>query len=103
VELSVERPERIASLYDETVGLHRFVKTHGESARLTEVIERALRALGLSKNEAKVYIYLARSGERKASEIQGLYPFIELKLTGSLGILRRGGLYLQSLKSLLSL
>ena len=71
VELSVKRPERIASLYDETIGLHRFVKTRGESARSTEVIERALRALGLSKNEAKVYIYLARSGERKASEISG--------------------------------
>jgi|GEM_PF-4558253 len=40
VELSVERPERIASLYDETIGSHRFVKTRGESARSTEVIER---------------------------------------------------------------
>jgi len=85
VELSVERPERIASLYDETVGLHRFVKTHGGSARSTEVIERALRALGLSKNEAKVYIYLARSGERKASEISGV---LSLHRTETYRILR---------------
>ncbi|MCL6507784.1 MAG: helix-turn-helix domain-containing protein, partial [Bryobacteraceae bacterium] len=32
-------------------------------------IEKALRGLGLSKNEVKVYVYLSRTGEHKASEI----------------------------------
>lgn len=69
MELSVEKPEGIMKLYDENSGLWRFVKTDKESVKSIEVIERALRRLGLSKNEVKVYIYLARTGEHKASEI----------------------------------
>ncbi len=69
MELSVEKPEGIMKIYDENSGLWRFVKTDKESVKSIEVIERALRRLGLSKNEVKVYIYLARTGEHKASEI----------------------------------
>ncbi|MEM3783856.1 MAG: helix-turn-helix domain-containing protein [Candidatus Bathyarchaeia archaeon] len=69
MELSVEKPESIVKLYDENSGLWRFVKTDKGPAKSMETIEKALRGLGLSKNEVKVYVYLARTGEHKASEI----------------------------------
>jgi len=68
MELSVEKPENIMKLYDENTGLWRFVKTD-KSAKSLEIIEKTLCRLGLSKNEIKVYIYIARTGEHKASEI----------------------------------
>jgi len=69
MELSVEKPESIVKLYDENSGLWRFVKADKGPAKSMEIIEKALRGLGLSKNEVKVYVYLARTGEHKASEI----------------------------------
>ncbi len=69
MELAVEKPEGIMKLYDENSGLWKFVKADKGSVKSVEVIERALRGLGLSKNEVKVYIYLARTGEHKASDI----------------------------------
>jgi len=69
MELSVEKPENIMKLYDENTGLWRFVKTDKGPSRSLETIEKTLYRLGLSKNEIKVYIYIARTGEHKASEI----------------------------------
>ena len=69
MELSVERPENIVKLYDENTGLWKFVKADSGTARSLELIERTLHRLGLSKNEIKVYLYIARTGEHKASEI----------------------------------
>ncbi|MEM0095064.1 MAG: helix-turn-helix domain-containing protein [Candidatus Bathyarchaeia archaeon] len=69
MELSVEKPESIVKLYDENSGLWRFIKADKGPAKSIEIIEKALRGLGLSKNEVKVYIYLARTGEHKASDI----------------------------------
>jgi sugar-specific transcriptional regulator TrmB len=50
-----------------------------------EVIANALQKLGLSKNEIRVYVYLARSGMRKASEIS---EAISLHRTETYRILR---------------
>lgn len=69
MELSVEKPENIMKLYDKNTGLWRFVKTDRETSKSIEIIEKSLHRLGLSKNEIKVYIYIARTGEHKASEI----------------------------------
>jgi len=69
MELSVEKPEGIMKLYDENSGLWRFVKVDKGSGKSLEVIEKALSRLGLSKNEIRVYLYIARTGEHKASEI----------------------------------
>ena len=69
MELSVEKPENIMKLYDENAGSYRFVKTDSGLSKSIETIERTLHRLGLSKNEIKVYMSLARTGERKASEI----------------------------------
>jgi len=69
MELSVEKPKGIIKLYDENSGLWKFVKTDKGPTKSMEVIEKALHRLGLSKNEVKVYVHLARTGEHKASEI----------------------------------
>jgi len=69
MELSVEKPESIMKLYDENTGSWRFVRIDKGPSKSLEIIERTLHRLGLSKNEVRVYIYLARTGEHKASEI----------------------------------
>jgi sugar-specific transcriptional regulator TrmB len=69
MELSVEKPESIMKLYDENTGSWRFVKIDKGPSKSLEIIEKTLHRLGLSKNEVRVYIYLARTGEHKASEI----------------------------------
>jgi sugar-specific transcriptional regulator TrmB len=69
MELTVEKPESIMKLYDENSGLWRFVKVDKGPSKSMETIEKALYRLGLSKNEVRVYLYIARTGEHKASEI----------------------------------
>jgi len=69
MELSVEKPESFMKMYDETTGLSRFVRVDKGPAKSLETIEKALSRLGLSKNEVRVYMHIARTGEHKASEI----------------------------------
>jgi len=69
MELSVEKPESIVKLYDENSKLWKFIRVDKGPAKSMEIIEKALNRLGLSKNEVKVYLHLARTGEHKASEI----------------------------------
>lgn len=56
-------------LYDENTGLSRFVRVDKGPSKSVEIIEKALSRLGLSKNEVRVYMHIARTGEHKASEI----------------------------------
>jgi len=90
MELSVEKPEGIVKLYDENSGLWRFVKADKGSVKSVEVIEKALRGLGLSKNEVKVYVYLARTGEQRQVTFLKLCLFTELKPTEFCGIWKKG-------------
>lgn len=69
MELSVEKPKNIEKLYDENSGLWKFVRIDKGPIKSVEVIEKTFCRLGLSKNEVKVFMYLARTGEHKASEI----------------------------------
>ena len=69
MELSVEKPDGVMKLYDESTGLYKFVRTDKGPSRSLESVEKTLRRLGLSKNEIRVYLHLARTGEHKASEI----------------------------------
>jgi len=69
MELAIEKPEGIMKLYDESTGSWRFVRVDKGPGGSLDVLERALSRLGLSKNEIRVYIYIARTGEHKASEI----------------------------------
>jgi len=69
MELSVDKPENVVRMYDENFGVWRFVKADKGPPKSLEIIEKALYRLGLSKNEIRVYLYLARASEHKASEI----------------------------------
>lgn len=69
MELSFEKPESIMKLYDESTGLSRFIRVDKGPSKSVEIIEKALSRLGLSKNEVRIYMHIARTGEHKASEI----------------------------------
>jgi len=69
MELSVEKPESIMKLYDENSGLWKFVRVDRGPNKSIETIEKTFYRLGLSKNEIRVYLYIARTGEHKASEV----------------------------------
>lgn len=69
MEISAEDTQSIIRLYDENTRLFRFVRADKEQSKSVELVEKALLKLGLSKNEIKVYVFAARTGEHKASEI----------------------------------
>ena len=69
MELSLEKPENIVRLHDEKSGFSKFVKVNKGPIRHAKIIQKTFRRLGLSKNEVKVYLFLAKTGEHKASEI----------------------------------
>jgi sugar-specific transcriptional regulator TrmB len=56
-------------VHDEKAEPWRIVCGDKGSAKQLEIIENALARYGLSQNEAKAYVYLARTGEKKAAEI----------------------------------
>ncbi|MEM2119001.1 MAG: helix-turn-helix domain-containing protein [Candidatus Bathyarchaeia archaeon] len=69
MEISLEDTQNIIKLYDEDKGIFKFIRPDKEQTRSLELIEKAFARLGLSKNEIKVYVFIARTGEHKASEI----------------------------------
>ncbi len=69
METIVESPQRVVKLYDESTGSWKLVRKDKGPIKSIELIENMFQKLGLSKNEIRVYVYLARSRERKASEI----------------------------------
>ncbi|RLI21633.1 hypothetical protein DRO54_03215 [Candidatus Bathyarchaeota archaeon] len=69
METLIEKANAFVRLYDNKTGLWKVVKQDKEAIRSLSIIEETLMKLGLSKNETKVYLFLARTGEKKASEI----------------------------------
>jgi len=69
VEILKEKSERLVSLYDEDARVWKLLSKDREPLKSLKIIEDALLKFGLSRNEIRVYIYLARSGVRKAREI----------------------------------
>ena len=65
----MEKPKDLIKVYDEKNEAWKFVKKDQSFTRQLSTIEETLSRFGLLKNEIKVYLYLARSGEKKASEI----------------------------------
>lgn len=85
MEPSVKKPDSVVRLYDEKARLYKFVMKDKGPLQSLEAIENALVKLGLSKNEIRVYVYLARTGMLKASEISEV---ISLHRTETYRILR---------------
>lgn len=69
METLKEKPERLVSLYDEDARVWKLLSKDREPLKSLKIIEDALLKFSLSRNEIRVYIYLARSGIRKAREI----------------------------------
>jgi sugar-specific transcriptional regulator TrmB len=57
------------TLYDESARLWNFSRGDNGHLRSLKIIKGALAKFGLSNNEIRIYIYLARSGARKAREV----------------------------------
>jgi sugar-specific transcriptional regulator TrmB len=51
------------------LNVQRFVRKDAKENKQIELLESTLTEYGLSKSEAKAYLYLAMAGEKKASEI----------------------------------
>ncbi len=81
----MKKPDSVVRLYDEKARLYKFVMKDKGPLQSLEAIENALVKLGLSKNEIRVYVYLARTGMLKASEISEV---ISLHRTETYRILR---------------
>ena len=70
MELAMEKTnDLIQKIYDEKSEAWKIVKKDKSFTKQLSTIEETLSRFGLLKNEIKVYLYLARSGEKKASEI----------------------------------
>lgn len=69
MEAVLDDSRRVIKLYDENIGGWKLVRRDRGPFKSIEVIEEVFQKLGLSKNEIRVYVCLARSKERKASEI----------------------------------
>ena len=85
METLAKPPETVLKMYDEKAGLYKFVMKDKGPLKSLEAIESTLQKLGLSKNEIRVYIHLARSGMLKASEVSEV---ISLHRTETYRILR---------------
>ena len=85
LETLTAKLDDVVRLYDDKSGVWKFVKKDKGPFRSLEVIGNTLRKLGLSKNQIRVYLYLARSGVRKASEVSDA---ISLHRTETYRILR---------------
>jgi sugar-specific transcriptional regulator TrmB len=68
MELSMEKPNGLMKIHDKKGEAWKIIKDKGFTKQLS-TIEETLSRFGLLKNEIRVYLYLARSGEKKASEI----------------------------------
>jgi len=75
----------VVKLYDDKSGLWKLVRKDKGPFKSLEIIDSTLRKLGLSRNQIRVYLYLARSGVRKASEVS---EAISLHRTETYRILR---------------
>jgi sugar-specific transcriptional regulator TrmB len=62
-------PKGPLTLYDESARLWSFSRGNDEQLRVLKIIKEMLAKFGLSNNEIRVYIYLARSGARKAPDV----------------------------------
>ena len=67
--LSMEKVDDLIKIYDDNSESWRFVKRDRGFNKQLVMIEETLARYGLIRNEIRVYLHLARSGERKASEI----------------------------------
>jgi sugar-specific transcriptional regulator TrmB len=85
MELAMEKSSDLMRIYDEKTEAWKFITKDTTVSQQLSTIEETLSRFGLLKNEIKVYLYLARNGEKKAGEIAAA---ISLHRTETYRILR---------------
>jgi sugar-specific transcriptional regulator TrmB len=65
----MEKTDDLIKIYDEKNESWKFVKRDKGLGKQLMIIEDTLARFGLLRNEIRVYLYLARAGEKKAAEI----------------------------------
>jgi sugar-specific transcriptional regulator TrmB len=85
METAMAKLDDVVELYDNRSGLWKVVRKDKGPLKSLEIIDNTLKKLGLSRNQIRVYLYLARSGIRKASEVS---EAISLHRTETYRILR---------------
>lgn len=85
METAMTKLDDVVELYDDRSGLWKVVRKDKGPFKSLEIIDNTLKKLGLSRNQIRVYLYLARSGIRKASEVS---EAISLHRTETYRILR---------------
>ena len=69
MELAAEQNDDFVRIYDDKNEVWRFVKRDLGASRQLLMMEDTLSRYGLLKNEIRVYLYLARFGQKKAGEV----------------------------------
>ncbi|MEM2099233.1 MAG: helix-turn-helix domain-containing protein [Candidatus Bathyarchaeia archaeon] len=69
MQVTMEKNTDVLKIYDGKNSALKFVKKDHTFDKQLSTIEETLARFGLLKNEIKVYLYLARVGEKKAGEI----------------------------------
>jgi sugar-specific transcriptional regulator TrmB len=69
MELTMEKNDELVKIYDDQTEAWKVVKRDKGFSTQLGMIEEMLSKFGLMKNEIRVYVYLARAGEKKAGEI----------------------------------
>jgi sugar-specific transcriptional regulator TrmB len=69
MEIAMEKPTDLIRIYDGKADACKIVKRDKGFTKQLSMVEETLSRFGLLKNEIKVYLYLARAGEKKAGEI----------------------------------
>ena len=69
MELSMDTKEFLTKVYDKDSESLKFIRKDRTYSKELLTIEETLSKFGLLKNEIKIYLFLARSGEKKAGEI----------------------------------
>jgi sugar-specific transcriptional regulator TrmB len=72
--LSMERNSDLIRIYDDETDAWKVVRKDKGFSKQLGTIEETLAKFGLLKNEIKVYLFLARAGEKKAGEIAEAIP-----------------------------
>lgn len=69
MEIVEEKLEHPVSLYDEDARVWKLLRRDREPLKSLKIIEDTFLKFGLSRNEIRVYIHIARTGMRKAREV----------------------------------
>ncbi len=69
MELAINKSSSLIRIYDDETDAWKVVKKDNGFSKQLGTIEETLAKFGLLKNETKVYLYLARAGEKKAGEV----------------------------------